>query len=176
MGSPNLGSPIANKAQLATTALGAILNFIPKPPLVAGAIRLVGTLWNRLTVTTRQLKPSSKFYDKLNWENKLRSERPFIKIPYTILPGDVNLVEDTRERKFFARMMERYQQNLFKDEKGNDGVVGVSSIEGVPVPSGGLVKRLDAVPCNHFSYFNTSPGEIELARVLFELAEEGMPV
>jgi len=176
VGSPNLGSPIANKAQLATTALGAILNFIPKPPLVAGAIRLAGTLWNRLTVTTRQLKPTSNFYKKLNGENKLGSERPIIKIPYTILPGDVNLVEDTREKKFFARMIARYQQNLFKDEKGNDGVVGVSSIEGVPVPSGGLVTRLDAVPCNHFSYFNTSSGEAELAQVLFELAEEGVAV
>lgn len=170
VGSPNLGSPIANKAQLATTALGAILNFIPKPPLVAGAIRLVGALWNRLTVTNRQLKPTSKFYKKLNGENKAGSIRPNIKIPYTILPGDVTLVADNRERKFFAKMIERYKQNLFKE--GNDGVVGVSSIKGVPVSSGGLVTRLPAVPCNHFSYFNTSSGEKELARVLFELAEE----
>ena len=67
-------------------------------------------------------------------------------------------------------MLERYKQNLFGE--GNDGVVGLSSMIGEEVLEQKMIKRLPAVPCNHFSYFNTSPGEAELARVLFELAKE----
>lgn len=164
VGSPNLGSPIASKAQLATTALGAVLNFAPKPPVIAGVIRFIGSIWKKVTVTTNQLQPTSKFYKALN-ENI-----PEITTPYTILPGDITLdAVDPKELKFFKRMLERYKQNLFNE--GNDGVVGMSSMNGVPVPDGKLVKRLAAVPCNHFSYFNTSPGEAELARVLFAIAD-----
>ena len=166
IGTPNLGSPIANKAMLATTALGAVLNFIPKPPIVAGVIKFIGFVWNRVTVSTRQLKPTSNFYKALN------KNVPDITIPYTILPGDITLnASDPKELKFFKRMIERYKQKLFKE--GNDGVVAVSSIKGVPVPSGRMVERLDAVPCNHFSYFNTPDGERVLAEVLFSLVEAG---
>lgn len=166
VGSPNLGSPVANKAMLATSAIGAILNFIPKPPLVAGMIRFIGFIWNRATVSTRQLKPNSKFYKELNGRGRV----PKITIPYTILPGDITLnSSNPKEQKFFKRMMNRYRQKMFQE--GNDGVVAVSSIKGVPVPSGRMVERLPSIPCNHFSYFNTPHGEAELARVLFELAD-----
>ena len=165
VGSPNLGSPIASKAQIATTALGTVLNFLPKPPIISSVIRFIGSIWKKVTVTTKQLEPTSKFYKELN------GNVPEITIPYTLLPGDITLdAVDPKELKFFKRMLERYKQNLFKE--GNDGIVGLSSMKGDKVLDQKMVQRLPAVPCNHFSYFNTSPGEAELARVLFELAKK----
>ena len=173
VGSPNLGSPWAKAYDWLNFGLGKLINFLPIPSTINQVFGYLGKVKEDIEVTTKQLQPESDFLKLLNTNAKAP-------IPYTIIPGNSDLIPDRDEReqklvkRYLSRFKDKYRdalENMFFKEKSDD-IVSMSSMQGVPEGASIAPRKLDAVGCDHFAYFKTDPGIELIGEVLFALHDE----
>ncbi|MFK8005263.1 MAG: caspase family protein [Saprospiraceae bacterium] len=171
VGSPNYGSPWANTYHMGIFSLTKLINFLPIPSTINSVLAYLGKKRKKIEVTVSQLQPDSDFCKKL----KLPEGKS--NIPYTIIAGDSSLIPNRspQEGKLIKKMLNRYALDyrkklikLFFHDRSDD-IVAIASCHDIPEGKCSHLEIVDAVGCNHFTYFNTDEGVKQLAKTLFEL-------
>ncbi len=175
VGSPNCGSPWANTYHMGIFGLTKLINFLPIPSTINSVLAFLGKKRKNVEVTVSQLQPDSDFCKKLKMpEGKSH-------IPYTIIAGDSSLIPNRspQEGKLIKKMLNRYALDyrkklikLFFHDRSDD-IVAIASCHDIPDGKCPHMEMIDAVGCNHFTYFNTDEGVTQLAKTLFELEKKG---
>ena len=175
VGSPNCGSPWANTYHMGIFSLTKLINFLPIPSTINSVLAYLGKKRKTIEVTVSQLQPDSEFC------KKLKSPEGKSHIPYTIIAGDSSLIPNRspQEGRLIKKMLNRYALDyrkklikLFFHDRSDD-IVAIASCHDIPDGKCSHLEMVDAVGCNHFTYFNTDEGVKLLAKTLFELETKG---
>lgn len=175
VGSPNCGSPWASNYHMGVFSLAKLINFLPIPSTINSFLAYLGKKRKTIEVTASQLQPDSDFCKKL----KLPKGKSHI--PYTIIAGDSSLIPNRspQEGKLIKKMLTRYTLDyrkklikLFFHDRSDD-IVTIASCHDILDGKCSDMDMVEAVGCNHFTFFNTDEGVKQLAKTLFELEEKG---
>lgn len=175
VGSPNCGSPWASTYHMGVFGLAKLINFFPIPSTINSVLAFLGKKRKNIEVTVSQLQPDSDFCKKL----KMPAGKSHI--PYTIIAGDSSLIPNRspQEGKLIRKMLNRYglkyRKKLIKlfFEDRSDDIVAITSCHDIPGGKCPDMEIVEAIGCNHFTYFNTDEGVKQLAKTLFELEKNG---
>ncbi len=164
VGTPNLGSPLANVYDLVSMGLGKAINFIPMSGVITTVMKFATKYWTKMETSLEQLEVGSDITKMLKDSS--------VGIPYTIVSGDYKKATnyDKKETKLYKKILKRYKEKALDDLlfKGkSDAVVALSSQQGLP--DSDLVNYIDAIGSNHFNYFNSKEGMDALATILSDL-------
>ena len=167
VGTPNNGSPWPTVEDYAITALSIGLNGLATVAWPASAVGMLVEGLEMVDNALDQLTPGSDFL-----KNLAASPKP--NVPYSIIAGNTSLMAaaleaDARGSTLFSRLWAQLKPKpwvhaltapLFFGQP-NDIAVTVESVCSAPMGDQAIV-----VACDHLTYFNTTAGLEELAKLL----------
>ncbi|MEM7016325.1 MAG: caspase family protein [Pseudomonadota bacterium] len=168
LGTPNQGSPWPTAHEFATVALSIGLNRLGTIFWPATVLGYLVKATESIDVALDQMTPNSGFM-----KNLAQSSDPGV--PYTIIAGNTSLIPAALEggdAGLFGKLLRKLKLaaydglDLLFFNKPNDIAVSVTSIHGVPEGRNPPPHYVDAVACDHVSYFSTKEGLEALGEVV----------
>lgn len=164
LGTPNAGSPWSAVQDLATFALGIVLNplssVIPPAKLLGDLVALI----EKIDINLDEMHPTkSQFLKELK-------DCADPQCPYSIIAGNTSLISEQKEaiNQLYAALKKTWHRAIEFPFMGevNDIAVTVKSIINVPQERSPEAYIQDQVACNHLLYFRHPAGLDALARAV----------
>lgn len=168
LGTPNGGTPLPKMAEWAALGLSLALSQIT---IVGWPLTIINLLGDKvktaasLDEVTEQLSANSQLLKELD-------TMPDPKIPYTIVSGNVGLIEQRKGN--VATLLKKIglpqdshdrMMSLFFGGEANDWVVSQASMQQIDAKRTPPIKVIDAA-CDHLTYFSSEAGLNALAEAL----------